>query len=415
MTSEVDVAIVGAGPYGLSLAAHLQALGVEYRVFGRPMDTWRHHMPEGMLLKSDGFASSLSDLEGQYTLERFCLEHSIPYHDTVLPVSLETFAAYGMSFRHRNVSRLDEHLVVALSRRGDRFCLALENETSIRAHRVVLAVGITHFAYIPPAWRKISPEFLSHSFDNRDLSPLLGRKIAIVGSGASAIDLAGLLHERGCDVHLISRRQALAFADPPSGPRRSLWDRIRRPSSGLGPSWRSRLCTDAPLLFHWMPESFRFGVVRRHLGPAAGWPMREKVLGRVHISSGSEVIGIAIKSGKIELEIGNREGRGKVLAADHLIAATGYLVDLRAVPFLSAGLLAELVQEQNCPVLSSNFESSIPGLFFIGPVAASNFGPLMRFSFGNAFVSKRVARYLTRVANLGRSHVRRSPERSLAA
>src|SRR6516165_1462268 len=63
MTSEVDVAIVGAGPYGLSLAAHLQALGVEYRVFGRPMDTWRHHMPEGMLLKSDGFASSLSDLE----------------------------------------------------------------------------------------------------------------------------------------------------------------------------------------------------------------------------------------------------------------------------------------------------------------------------------------------------------------
>jgi hypothetical protein len=142
--------------------------------------------------------------------------------------------------------------------------------------------------------------------------------------------------------------------------------------------------------------------------------MREKVLGRVPISSGSEVIGLAIKSGKIELEIGNREGRSKILAADHVIAATGYLVDLRAVPFLGAGLLAELVQEQNCPVLSSRFESSIPGLFFIGPVAASNFGPLMRFSYGNAFASKRVAGYLTRVAHLGRSHVRRSPERSLA-
>lgn len=54
------VAIIGAGPYGLSIAAHLRAYGIPFRIFGAPLDSWRRHMPVGMMLKSDGFASSLS-------------------------------------------------------------------------------------------------------------------------------------------------------------------------------------------------------------------------------------------------------------------------------------------------------------------------------------------------------------------
>ena len=56
-----QLAIVGAGPYGLSIAAHLRERGVNFRIFGTPMRTWREQMPRGMLLKSDGFASNLSD------------------------------------------------------------------------------------------------------------------------------------------------------------------------------------------------------------------------------------------------------------------------------------------------------------------------------------------------------------------
>ncbi len=62
------VAIIGAGPYGLSIAAHLRSLGVDYRIFGRPLDTWRRQMPAGMMLKSDGFASNLSAPAGEGTL-----------------------------------------------------------------------------------------------------------------------------------------------------------------------------------------------------------------------------------------------------------------------------------------------------------------------------------------------------------
>ena len=67
MSEIVDVAIIGAGPYGLSLAAHLSAAGLSYRHFGVPMRLWRGAMPKGMYLKSQGFASNLSDPEGTHT------------------------------------------------------------------------------------------------------------------------------------------------------------------------------------------------------------------------------------------------------------------------------------------------------------------------------------------------------------
>ena len=83
------VAIIGAGPYGLSVAAHLRSYGVPYRIFGTPLDSWRRHMPVGMVLKSQPFASSLSDPDGEGTLAAYCAQRGIPYHDTDLPVSLD--------------------------------------------------------------------------------------------------------------------------------------------------------------------------------------------------------------------------------------------------------------------------------------------------------------------------------------
>src|SRR5215470_11412704 len=120
-----DTVIVGAGPYGLSIAAHLRHSGIPFRIFGRAMDSWISHMPNGMMLKSDGFASNISDPNGDYTLGQFCAEKGIPYRDKGIPVGLETFSAYGLAFRDRKVPELEDKTVVSLYPEAEGFIVTL--------------------------------------------------------------------------------------------------------------------------------------------------------------------------------------------------------------------------------------------------------------------------------------------------
>ena len=395
---DTDVAIIGAGPYGLALAAHLRVAEVDHRIFGRPMDMWRNHMPKGMLLKSDGFASSLFDPGNDFPLSRFCIEQSIDYSDERTPVRLQTFVDYALAFKERFVPSLEETIINSVRRDGRKFVLHLSDGTCIQARRVVVAIGVERFRYIPAPLDILRAEFVSHSYDHHDLNPFAGRRVAVIGAGASAIDLAGLLNELGCEVQLICRSDKLKFANPPAAGERTLWQRMRHPRSGLGPGWRSRLCTDAPLIFHFMPKAFRLEVVRRHLGPAAGWPMRDKVIGRVPVLSGHQLISAAVADGLPTLALRRRGGGDVVIQVDHIIAATGYRVDIRRLDFLEEPLLQRLEHVNQTPILSTHFESSIEGLFFVGPIAANSFGPLMRFAFGAGFASRRLTLALGRLS-----------------
>src|SRR5271166_6639947 len=157
----LNTAIIGAGPYGLSIAAHFWREGIPFRVFGRPMDSWLAHMPKGMMLKSDGFASDIYDPESAFTLRKFCAERGIEYGDTGVPVRLETFTEYGLAFRERMVPELEDKLVVSVDRIQNGFRLQLEDGEALEARTVVLAVGITHFEYVPENLAHLSNEFLS--------------------------------------------------------------------------------------------------------------------------------------------------------------------------------------------------------------------------------------------------------------
>jgi len=384
----INTAIIGAGPYGLSIGAYFHHRGIPFRIFGRPMNSWLAHMPEGMLLKSDGFASSLYDPEGNCTLARFCSEQKIDYADAGLPVRLDTFSSYGLAFKDRMVPELEDRQVTALDRMADSFRLRLDDGEVFQARRVILAVGISHFDYVPQNLRNLPPECLTHSSAHRHLAPFKDRSVVVIGGGSSATDLAGLLCDAGADVQLVARQPELKFHNKPSGKPRSLWQQIRHPGSGLGPGLRSRFFSDAPAIFHYFPEQLRFDIVRKHLGPSGGWFAKDKVVGRVPLLLGWTPQQGEVEKGKVRLHLRARDGREKEVVADHIIAATGYKVDIERLRFLSPEIRSNLRSVESTPVLSSKFESSVPGLYFVGIAAANSFGPVMRFAFGAAFAAR---------------------------
>jgi lysine/ornithine N-monooxygenase len=392
-STTIDVAVIGAGPYGLSLGAHLSGSKLSYRIFGTPMSSWRNHMPTRTWLKSDGFASSLYDPDSAFTLAHYCQEQSLPYREVGLPVPIETFVAYGLEFQKRFVPQLEETDITALTQIPGGFELTTQTGEIVRCKRVVIATGITHFGYVPQMFGVLPQEFLTHSSDHKDVSNLEGRRVAVIGAGASAVDLAGLLHEVGADTHLIARRTTIAFHEPSFEPR-PIAQRVLRPRSGLGLGWRSRLCTDAPLLFHVMPSRLRRRAVQRHLGPAPGWFAKGRFVGRVTSHLGSHMRQVDIRPNGVSLKF-TQQGRSDTeLQFDHVICATGYKVSLTRLSFIDPTLRKRMATADDVPVLNRNFQSVVPDLYFVGLASSNSFGPLCRFAYGAKFTSKRLVRHL---------------------
>jgi thioredoxin reductase len=400
-TRIIDTAVVGAGPYGLSIAAHLQGRGIDFRIFGKPMTTWLSHMPKGMLLKSDGFASNLSAPKSDHTLRSFCARHNIAYDDCNIPVSLETFTEYALDFQRRFVREIDQRLVTSLAPSDDSFVLQLDGGEHIRARRVVLAVGISHFKYLPDTLRQHEEPFVSHSSAHGDMQRFREADITIIGAGASAVDLAAGLHDGGARVRLVVRAPAIRFSSASRSAEISLWRRIRHPSSGLGPGLRSRLYCELPHLFRYLPTPLRLEIVRRHLGPSSPWYLRSRVVGKVTILTGHEVEHAAIEDNRVRLRLRNGASRPTSIATDHVIAATGFRVDLRRLSFMDENLRRRIRTLGSMPVLSTNFESSVSGLYFTGLAAAGSFGPLMRFMYGTEFAARRISKHIASITNCG--------------
>jgi hypothetical protein len=400
----LNVVIVGAGPYGLSVAANLRHSRIPFRIFGRPMDSWVSHMPKGMLLKSDGFASNIHDPERAFTLQQFCAERGIPYGDSGTPVRIETFTGYGLAFRDRMVPELEEKFVVSIDRSQDGFIVTLDDGETFEAQQVVLAVGITHFEHIPESLAHLPPEFLSHSAAHSEVTPFKGRSVVVIGGGASALDLAGLLHEAGANVQLVARKEKLKFHGKSNGGIRTTWQTIKHPKSGLGPGWRSRFYANWAWLFHHLPEKLRLKIVRRALGPAGGAFIHDKVVGKLPVHLGCTVLGADALDGKVCLRLRAQDGTLKELLAEHIISATGYKVDMERLTFLNRAIRLNLRVVGGTPVLSSSFESSVKGLYFVGLSAANSFGPVMRFAFGTSFAALTVTKAL--VKSLSRDSAR---------
>ena len=397
MAAPLDFTIIGAGPYGLSLAAMLGAdPNLKHRIVGKPMHSWLTKMPKGMSLKSAGFSSNLiAPLEQEFGLRHFYEEKNLAFDPVAMPIPVDVFSAYGLAFQNRYVADvLDEH-ITELAPCTDGFRLTTENGTVFTTRKVVLATGIGEFAHIPEPLNALPTELMTHSSAHHDLQKFSGRKVAVIGNGSSGVDLAVLLHEAGADVTHIIRNSRTDFGCLWRDAAAGWWSRLRTPLSGIGPGWRNRVFADLPWGFRYLPEDLRLKIVRRHLGPAAGWfiAKRAEAVPKLY---GHMVREAHVRGHAVVLRLGQEGASARNVSVDHVIAATGFKVDMRRLQFLHADLRRKVRLLGNYPRLNAHFESTVPGLFFVGPVAAGAFGPVMRFVFGAGFTCRQLAHHFSR-------------------
>jgi len=404
MRDVVDVAVVGAGPYGLSISAHLRPLGLSLRTFGQPMNLWRSAMPSGMFLKSQPFASNLSDPGRTSTLEAYSRETRIPYVSYGVPVALETFVGYGQWFQRKQVPELEEVLITHIGREGDLFALSTDGRETAYARTVVVAVGVEHFAHLPEPYGSLPRQFCTHSSSHVDLRVFKDSDVTFIGGGQSALESAALASEHGANVRVVIRAPELRWNGTPLPPDRPFLQQLLEPEAGLGSGWSTWFYSTRADLFTYLPSAKRAKIARTALGPAGAHWLRQRVEGKIEVLRSHEVVGIDSGQDNVRLRLRDRSQRQVELATDHVIAATGYRPDLKRLRFLDSEIAARLRKNGDAPWVDRDFQSSVPGLYFAGPAVASTFGPAMRFVYGSDFAARRLSTRLAR--NMGRRPAR---------
>lgn len=390
---DADITIVGAGPYGLSLAAHLRARGQSFELLGVPMESWRRYMPAGMKLKSEPFASNLWDPQRRFTLRRYCEAHHIPYRATCNPVALDTFLSYTDWFYLNAVGSPTDLKLVRLARRPGGFSLSLSNGSNLTSRRVVLATGHMPFVVKPPVLEGIPAPLAVHSTGSGDPDAYVGLDVTVIGAGQSALETAALLHEAGARVRILLRRQNIVWSAPPK--RRTALDRILAPHSGIAPGWSSVAVSELPRLYRWLfTPAKRHWHVARSYGPGGSWWLRDRVAERIEIRCGTQIEAARTTCEGLELQVLGPRGREQIVT-DRAIAATGFRIDIDRLAYLEPGLRSSLVLEaEGIPALTSRFETSVPGLFVVGLASSPVFGPIMRFMYGAKHAAPLVAHQL---------------------
>ena len=390
MTQDTDVAIIGAGPYGLSLAAHLHARGVKYRIFGDPMRFWRN-MPDGVNLKSLAFATSIYVPKRGYSFPQWCLQHGLEDFE---PCTMQSFAAYGCEMQRQFVPDLEEVFVTNVAMRDRNFEVTLASGERFFARKVVACTGLSGLAHVPSVLRNLGSDRMKHTFDISDHSEFRNKTVAVIGAGASAIEAGALAHEAGASSEVFVRGQEAVFHG--RSPRvRPLWKRLKEPTTVLGTSRRGWILQHLPLLVHRLPVERRTRFIKGQYGPASPWWIQDRVLGKVPIHVRHELMEAGTSGNRVQLKFRDGEGRVRSVDVDFVIAGTGYDVDVARLAYLDPEIIRRIQCIERSPALNIHFESSVPGLHFLGPLALMCFGPLFRFVCGAEIAAPRLARRLS--------------------
>jgi cation diffusion facilitator CzcD-associated flavoprotein CzcO len=361
---ETDLLVVGAGPFGLAVAAQAAHLGIEHLVAGRPMEFWRKNMPAGMYLRSA--CDWHLDPVNVHTIDSFLAERGQTAKD-VEPLSLEFYLSYAEWFqKQKGITAVPLHIQRLDLVNDSLTALTVEGDT-IQARNVVIAPGFTHFTNMPLELKSRLPagRFV-HTCDFTDFSSATGKSYLIVGGRQSAFEWAALILEAGAGAVYISHRHdspAFAAAD---------WSWVKPLVDAIAdnPKWFRRLSqAEKDDVNHRLWAEGRLKV--------EPWLEARLNNDRVHVLPRTEVIECVESNDELRVTLSN----GQTITCDQIVLATGYKVDITRLPMLAAGsILDQLATRNGFPVLDDHFQTSIKGLFITSMPATQDFGPFFAFT-----------------------------------
>ena len=343
------------------------------------------------------FWSRISEAGGERYLKSYCFGTNIsaptPGHtfadyngprglETFEPCSMENFTAYGRWFQQSLVPRIEDVDVEGLERQSGGFVLTLADGRRCDADSVVIATGLSGFASLPPLLRSLPAGRVAHTSDITSFAAFRGRDVAVVGAGQSALEAAALLFEAGARPQLMVREDTILWQTRVSR-ERSLWRQVRSPIAGLGTGPKAWTLTRFPGAMHNLPDAWRTSFTRSHLPAEGAWWLRSRVENKFPVHLGATVVA-ALEAGsraalRLRLAKDNSE---RELLFDHVVAGTGFDIDIERLAFIEGKLRGAIARLEHSPRLDASFQSSVPGLHFIGPTSEMSFGPLFRFVVG---------------------------------
>ena len=362
--SHTPFLIVGAGPFGLAMAAWARELGVEHALLGEPMSFWREHMPAGMRLRS-GCDWHL-DPRGEHTLVRFLAERgTTPGEAEPLPLAL--YLEYAAWFEAEAGVAVERARATGLRREGGRFRVELAGGGVRTADRVLLALGFAPFAHVPEELAaRVPGAASSHSRDLVDPARFAGKRVLVVGGRQSAFESAALLAEAGArTVHVCHRHDTPRFTG-------SDWSWVLPALERIA---------DDPAGFRAMPAEERRALDARFWSEGRlklePWLAPRLRRDEIRVRPGTGIADVEARGSGLRVRL---EPGGPV-DVDHVLYATGYRVDLARVELLrSGGWLERIRCVDGLPELDDTLQCSVPGLHFTSLPATRSFGSFFAFT-----------------------------------
>jgi len=390
-----DIAIIGAGPYGIAASAHLRTIkGLDVHTFGEPMVFWQRNMPEGMLLRSGWEASHIADPNHLLTLDIFRAESGKHFTS---PVPLDRFVNYGLWHQRHSIPDLDRRKIVTVEPAARGFRLVLEDGESVLANRVVIAAGISSFIWRPMEFDNLPSALATHTSEHIDFERFRGREVLVIGGGQSALESAALLHETGADVEIVARTSEIRWLGGivsrtihrGFGPTIS---KLLYAPTDVGPAGISQIVA-RPDLVRRFSRPIQDWLRKRSIRPAgARWLVDRLKDVPMHLRR--TVVSATSKGDRVKIRLDDGSERD----FDHVFIGTGYRVDVSKYDFLDAKLAGSIVHHQGYPRLTDGFETSVQGLHILGAPAVWSFGPLMQFVVGTHYSSRALMQFVARKA-----------------